>query len=66
MEPLGEHRREYLTYEGPVSGGRGEVKRVAGGTYDLAGDGVNILVTFTSGTDARPIIIGCEGYFTPQ
>ena len=31
--PLGEHRREYLEYEGPVSGGRGRVKRVAAGTY---------------------------------
>lgn len=26
------HRREYLTYEGPVSGNRGEVKRVDEGT----------------------------------
>ncbi len=26
------HRRVYLTYEGPVPGGRGEVKRVDGGT----------------------------------
>lgn len=26
------HRREYLTYEGPVSGGRGDVKRVDGGS----------------------------------
>ncbi|MCC6320142.1 MAG: hypothetical protein IT438_01755 [Phycisphaerales bacterium] len=25
------HRREYLTYEGPVSGGRGRVRRVAVG-----------------------------------
>ena len=31
--PLGEHRRAYLEYEGPVSGGRGWVKRVAAGTY---------------------------------
>jgi len=31
--PLGEHRREYLDYEGPVSGGRGSVMRVAAGTY---------------------------------
>jgi hypothetical protein len=29
---LGEHRREYLEYEGQVSGDRGYVKRIAGGT----------------------------------
>ena len=29
--PIGDHRREYLDYEGPVSGGRGEVRRVAAG-----------------------------------
>lgn len=28
---LAPHRREYLTYEGPVSGGRGRVHRVAAG-----------------------------------
>ena len=28
---LGEHRRDYLDYEGPVSGDRGTVKRIAGG-----------------------------------
>ena len=31
LTPLGEHRREYLEYEGPVSGGRGEVRCVARG-----------------------------------
>lgn len=43
-EPLGEqvqdaaelpdHRVTYLDYEGPVSGGRGTVKRVARGTFE--------------------------------
>ena len=66
LTPLDEHRREYLAYEGPVSGDRGEVKRVAAGTYDLAGDDPNILVTFTSGTDARPIIIEPDGFCRPQ
>lgn len=28
-ERIGEHRRDYLTYEGAVSGGRGHVERVA-------------------------------------
>ena len=28
---LSDHRRRYLTYEGPISGGRGEVRRVERG-----------------------------------
>jgi hypothetical protein len=35
-EPIGEHRREYLDYEGPVSGDRGTVVRVAIGTVEYA------------------------------
>jgi hypothetical protein len=31
IERLPDHRREYLDYEGPISGGRGHVRRVAGG-----------------------------------
>jgi DNA polymerase Ligase (LigD) len=30
---LGDHRLEYLTYEGPVSGGRGEVRRFDAGSF---------------------------------
>jgi hypothetical protein len=33
-EPLGDHRAMYLDYEGPVSGGRGTVRRWDAGTYD--------------------------------
>jgi len=32
---LPDHRRAYLTYEGPVSGNRGSVTRVLAGTYEL-------------------------------
>ena len=32
LEPLPDHRRAYLDYEGPISGGRGRVRRVASGT----------------------------------
>ncbi len=32
---LGDHRLHYLTYEGAVSGGRGNVRRVASGLYEL-------------------------------
>jgi hypothetical protein len=38
---LPDHRAAYLAYEGPVSGGRGSVRMLDGGTYDLlslAGD----------------------------
>lgn len=30
---IGDHRREYLEYEGPISGDRGEVRRVDQGTW---------------------------------
>lgn len=30
---LADHRLDYLTYEGPVSGNRGTVKRIASGEY---------------------------------
>ena len=32
VERLADHRAEYLTYEGPVSGNRGQVSRVTSGT----------------------------------
>ena len=32
-ERLADHRREYLTYEGPISGGRGSVSRWDEGTF---------------------------------
>ena len=32
---LADHRAAYLTCEGPVSGGRGEVRRVDGGLYGI-------------------------------
>jgi len=30
---LPDHRLDYFTYEGPISGGRGSVRRVDGGTF---------------------------------
>lgn len=32
---IADHRREYLEYEGPVSGNRGHVQRVEGGPFEL-------------------------------
>jgi hypothetical protein len=36
---IGDHRMDYLTYEGEVSGGRGRVERVAEGEAEVARDG---------------------------
>jgi hypothetical protein len=36
---LGDHRREYLEYEGPISNNRGHVSRVAAGTFYLSTNG---------------------------
>src|SRR4051812_45818892 len=35
---IGDHRRDYLEYEGPVSDDRGHVKRVASGTCSVQAD----------------------------
>jgi hypothetical protein len=37
------HRREYLTYEGPVSSNRGSVRRVHEGTHQVVADIVAML-----------------------
>ena len=45
--PLPDHRRSYLDYEGPISGGRGEVKRWDEGTCLIhAFDETEVLLTF--------------------
>ena len=44
LTPLKDHRREYLTYEGPVSGSRGTVRRIAGGGYELIHRGRVMLI----------------------
>ncbi len=43
-ERIGEHRRDYLSYEGPVSGGRGVVTRVANGDVTWLTDLVDSIV----------------------
>jgi len=35
--PLPAHRRDYLTYEGPVSGDRGSVQRIHAGSMEVDG-----------------------------
>lgn len=36
VEPIGDHRRDYLEYEGEVSGNRGRVQRIIGGIAHIA------------------------------
>lgn len=66
LERLGDHRRAYLSYQGPVSGGRGEVVRVAEGTCDLAEDGAGLRVTFRSGPAAGTLRIAPDGQCAPS
>jgi hypothetical protein len=35
ITPLADHRAEYLVYEGPVSSGRGEVRRIETGEFEV-------------------------------
>jgi hypothetical protein len=52
--PLPDHRAEYLSYEGPVSGGRGTVRRVASGRHSIRQDEpALLLVELEGGTVLR-------------
>lgn len=45
IEPLGPHRRAYLDYEGPLSGGRGVVRRLDRGPATIErGDAAELVV----------------------
>lgn len=48
-DQIADHRREYLTYEGPVSGGRGRVSRVCRGVCEARRDGEDWVI----GMDGR-------------
>ncbi len=52
-EPLGDHRIDYLEYEGPVSGGRGRVLRWDAGTYELLADSADGLRLRLNGARCR-------------
>ena len=47
--PLGEHRRLYLDYEGPVSRGRGRVVRWDHGTFAWEGEGEELVAVRLDG-----------------
>jgi hypothetical protein len=47
------HRRFYLTYEGPVTGDRGQVTQVAAGTLAIDADADCAIATFGDGSRVR-------------
>lgn len=47
---LPDHRLEYLAYEGPISGNRGAVKRVAEGTFTMLEKSDELLEVELEGT----------------
>ena len=49
-ELVSDHRLDYLDYEGPVSGGRGTVRRLDGGQFIWERDGPDQFVATLSGT----------------
>lgn len=53
-ERIGDHRADYLTYEGPISGGRGDVQRVWAGTCVVHGDWSLGEVQIQVGTQTDP------------
>lgn len=48
-EQLADHRREYLTYEGPISGNRGDVRRWDEGAYETVRDDAEAFVATVRG-----------------
>jgi hypothetical protein len=48
-ESLGDHRKLYLDYEGPVSGNRGQVKRWDAGTFEWLEESAGRLVVWLEG-----------------
>jgi hypothetical protein len=56
--PLPDHRLAYLEYEGPISGNRGSVHRVARGTYTVDSETTNSLtVRLNDGTQECMIVL---------
>lgn len=48
-ERIGDHRKAYLDYEGPVSGGRGSVKRLDAGSFAWQEDKADRVVVTLGG-----------------
>jgi len=52
-EPLPDHRRLYLDYEGPISGDRGSVTRWDAGEYEVVSESPEALVIDLAGAKLR-------------
>lgn len=50
---IGDHRRAYLDYEGPVSGGRGHVTRTDAGEYEIIERRENVWILRMDGAVLR-------------
>ena len=63
LEPLADHRVEYLEYEGPVRGNRGIVRRVASGTCHLeaGSDRQHVTIHFRDGPLHPSLVIELDG-----
>jgi hypothetical protein len=54
LTPLPDHRAAYLTYEGPLSGNRGVVRRIASGNHRVEqNDSRNLIVILATGDVLR-------------
>jgi hypothetical protein len=54
--PLPDHRLAYLDYEGPVSGGRGTVRRWERGYYSWLQDTAEVVVVRLKGEQLRGVV----------
>lgn len=62
-EPLGDHRKIYLDYEGPLSGDRGRVRRWDAGTMEWLADTAERVVVRLEGARIRGQATMAEGTF---
>jgi hypothetical protein len=57
LQRLGDHRRDYLSYEGPVSNDRGSVQRIGKGTFEwLSREAVKVVIRLLEPEPATWII----------
>jgi DNA polymerase Ligase (LigD) len=66
--PVGPHRLVYLDYEGPVSGGRGNVRRFDAGTFEWIVDEPGRVVVCLAGQilSGRAVYVDSESNWTFQ
>ena len=57
---IADHRRLYLDYEGPISGHRGHVRRVATGTYTLLDQSADQWRIRLSGTVSAELLLPAQ------